>query len=60
MKRHRNTSTMHFINADESSLRQETLELPVHLIHDWGDVVYICDDQAYDMDAYPDDWLDED
>lgn len=59
MKRHRH-KTMHFINADESSLRPERLELPVHLMPEWRDARYTCDDPAYDMDAYPDDWLESD
>jgi len=59
MKRHR-MIMMPFINTDESSLREEILEFPVHLLPEWRDVTYVCDDPAYEMDAYPDDWLEND
>jgi hypothetical protein len=51
---------MTFKNADTPRLDAETIEIPVHLLPDFKDVMYICDDPCADMDAYPYDWLDVD
>ena len=44
---------MTFLNADTPRLDPETVEIPDHLVPEWENVFYICDDPGAYVDTYP-------
>ncbi len=51
---------MTFLDADVCPPVPVTLEIPDHLVEDFRDVKYICEDPCEYMESYPYDWLDYD
>ena len=59
MKSNLRKKKLPYILTDDSRLEIIDIEVPIHLLNEWENVTYVCDDPCQDIDTYPDDWLDE-